>query len=268
MFSVTQQIKNTKQPKGGYIKPSDFVSTVLEDDEILLAENLNPSIVGMAVDYLTRLMLGSPVEKAFEFSIKGYKNASSYIPDAISTGEFYLENIKDLDNRSIMAACLLVQFDVWYRNPYEAMQYGFSQKEPDLDTIENIRIMVNRSLRFFEKYGPVTADGFTFEPAPGCKNKYGGYSSVVSAGDGDFLTEDTLWDFKVSKKGPTPLQTLQIATYWVMGQHSGQERFKNISKIGIFNPRLNIVYQLDVSKIASEVIKEIEDYVLCYYVDD
>ena len=172
MFSVTQQIKNIKQPKGGFIKPSDFVSTVLEDDEILLAENLNPSIVGMAVDYLTRLMLGSPVEKAFEFSIQGYKNASRYIPDAISTGEFYLKNIKDLGNRSIMATCLLVQFDVWYRNPYEAMRYGFNQKEPDLDTIENIRIMVNRSLRFFEKYGPVTSDGFTFQPAPGCTNKY------------------------------------------------------------------------------------------------
>lgn len=268
MFSVTQQIKNIKQPKGGFIKPSDFVSTFLEDDEILLAENLQPSIVGTAVDYLTRLMLGSPVEKAFEFSIKGYKNASKYIPDAISTGEFFVKNIEGLDNRSIMAACLLVQFDVWYRNPYEAMQYGFSQKEPDLDTIENIRIMVNRSLSFFEKYGPVTADGFTFEPAPGCKNKYGGYSSVVSVGDGDFLTADTLWDFKVSKKKPTSLQTLQAATYWVMGQHSGQEKFKNITKIGIYNPRLNTVYQLEVSKIAPEVIKEIEDYVLCYYIDE
>ena len=51
--------------------------------------------------------------------------------------------------------------------------------------------MVLRSLAFIENYGPIIKDGFTFE---------GGYTDIVSSGDGDYLTENTLWDFKV----PTP----------------------------------------------------------------
>ena len=60
---------------------------------------------------------------------------------------------------------------------------------PDYNTIENIRTMVERSIKFNEQYGPVTAQGFTFEPS--------GYSTTVLAGDGDYLTKDTLLDFKV-----------------------------------------------------------------------
>jgi len=38
--------------------------------------------------------------------------------------------------------------------------------------------MVNRNMTFWKKYGLIAQDGFTFEA------------------DGDFLTTDTLWDFK------------------------------------------------------------------------
>jgi len=93
---------------------------------------------------------------------------------------------------------------------------------------------------------------------------YGGYTATVISGDGDFLTSDTLWDFKVSINKPTSKHTLQLLMYWIMGQHSGQECFKNISKIGIFNPRLNAVYLFDMSKIDPNIIKIIEDEVICY----
>ena len=68
---------------------------------------------------------------------------------------------------------------------------GAVDTNPDSQTIENIRIMVNRSLEFWQKYGPVTVDGFTFEDE--------GYTETVDSGDGDYLTSDTMWDFKVSK---------------------------------------------------------------------
>ena len=113
-----------------------------------------------------------------------------------------------------------------------------------------------RSLKFFDAYGPVTAGGFTFEP--------NGYSELVCAGDGDFLTADTLWDFKVSKKNPTSAHTLQILMYYLMGKHSGQEIYNNISKVGIFNPRLNKVYIYDMTKIDPDIIKAVEDDVICY----
>ena len=61
--------------------------------------------------------------------------------------------------------------------------------------------MVQRSCRFLEAAGPVTWPGFTFD---------GGYTDVVSYGDGDFLTEYVLWDMKTTRRGPSTGQTLQV----------------------------------------------------------
>ena len=93
---------------------------------------------------------------------------------------------------------------------------------------------------------------------------YGGYTVTVETGDGDFLTDDTLWDFKVSKSKPTNKHTLQLLMYWIMGKHSGKSIFNNITKLGIFNPRLNIVYLLDIKNISEDIIKAVEDNVICY----
>ena len=49
-----------------------------------------------------------------------------------------------------------------------------------------------------------------------------------------------------------------------MGQHSGQEIYKNIIKIGIFNPRLNTVFLHDINDIPESVIKAVEKDVICY----
>ena len=49
-----------------------------------------------------------------------------------------------------------------------------------------------------------------------------------------------------------------------MGQHSGQEVFKNISKLGIFNPRLNKVYIYDTTNISKDIIDIVEKEVICY----
>lgn len=116
--------------------------------------------------------------------------------------------------------------------------------------------MVERSVKFWEEFGPIIQDGFTFEP--------NGYTDTVDTGDGDYLTVDTLWDFKVSKSKPTNKHTLQLLMYWIMGQHSGQKVYKNITRLGIFNPRLNFVYTLDLVDIAPEIIEEIERDVICY----
>jgi hypothetical protein len=106
-----------------------------------------------------------------------------------------------------------------------------------------------------KKYGPVVKDGFTFE---------GGYTDIVSTGDGDFMTSDTLWDFKVSNKSPTNVHTLQLLMYYIMGQHSIHKEFRNIRKLGFYNPRLNAVYTLDVSAISSDVINDVSSNVIGY----
>ena len=88
---------------------------------------------------------------------------------------------------------------------------------PDQATIANIRIMVERSLSFFKAFGPVTADGFTME---------GSYTATITTGDGDFLTKDTLWDFKVTTSKPNKDHTLQLLIYYLMGRRSIHPEFQ------------------------------------------
>lgn len=277
MSSVTKRIKQVKQPRGGFINPSDFKAIKLTNKEELNEnENVDGFIIGMAVDYLTRFLISGDIQKAFSVSLKGALAAGFYgVENAFLIANELAEGITALDEQSIINACKLVTFDVWYRKPSQGnVEKGYAEISPDYLTIQNIKILVERSLLFFEQYGQITADGFTFFPEGksdiDCRKELrvngvcGGYTSVVSRGDGDFLTKDTLWDFKVSKSKPTSAHTLQLLMYWIMGKHSGQDIFKSITRLGIFNPRLNTVYLLDIKDIPEDIIKTVEREVICY----
>lgn len=279
MASVTGMINAIKQPRGGYIKPSEFEAVVIDDNITLnVEENVHGSIVAMVVDYLTRYLMGTDIVEAFRISLKGAFVAEKMggVKKASNVADQLLKGIKGLDDNSVINACKLVTFDVWFRNPLGAkMAKGYNETNPDKATIENIQALIKRSISFFEKYGPVTKDGFTFEPVDADnkayekmmksgKGSFGGYTAKVDSGDGDFLTADTLWDFKVSKTKPTNKHTLQLLMYWIMGKHSGQDIFNGITKLGIFNPRLNTVYILEMSKVPYEIIETVEREVICY----
>lgn len=177
--------------------------------------------------------------------------------NAMKKASKLLDGIKVIDEKAITNACKLVTYDAWFRNPMGAiMAKGADEINPDAETIQNIKIMVQRSVEFWENYGPIVKNGFTFEP--------NGYTETVNSGDGDYLTADTLWDFKESKSKPTNKHTLQLLMYWIMGQHSGQEIYKSIQNLGIFNPRLNEVYLLSVNTISKEIITDIERDIICY----
>lgn len=115
--------------------------------------------------------------------------------------------------------------------------------------------MVERSLCFFDLYGPLVKDGFNF---------LGGYTDTIDKGDGDFLTKDTLWDFKVTKTAPNKDHTLQVLVYYIMGLHSYDPDFLSIENLGFYNPRKNIVYQLPVFDIPLELIQTVEREVIGY----
>ena len=148
----------------------------------------------------------------------------------------------------------LVRYDVCVRNTAqpapeeEGITVGSS-------TINNIRTMVDWSVNFFNNYGPKVLDGFTFE---------GGYTDTIASGDGDFITSDTLWDFKVSKNPTTNKHTLQLFVYWRMDFHSIHQNFKSIKYLGIYNPRMNAVYRIDVDSISLETIDTVEKNVIEY----
>ena len=252
MSSVTHVVEKTKQPKGGYINPKDMDCVEMPTEEPLediSKENLNPSMVGTVVDYLTRYMLHGNRDKAFQVARVGSRivGFEDYFQDA-------LDQIKGLDDRSITKACKATSFDSVFRAGILAYR-PVEEINPDEPTIKNIRIMVKRSLAFFDKYGPMTSDGFTFENA---------YTEKIDSGDGDFLTKDTMWDFKVSINEPTTKHTLQLLIYFLMGKQTGKRKFKALEKIGIFNPRLNHVYTYEILKLPEEIIEEIRKEVIGY----
>lgn len=250
MYSVTQRISKIKQPRGGYIKRKDFTCITLEDGiELNSQENIHPSLIGLVIDYMTRFCMGTPKETAFHISILGAK---------IAKNEFVayklLSKINGLDTESIISASKLVGYDVCYR---AGMAYfkPVSEITPDTNTITNIITMIKRTLSFWEQYGPIIKDGFTFE---------GGYTSIISAGDGDYLTKDTLWDLKVLKEEIKPKYTLQLLIYLIMGQHSVHKEFKNITQLGIYNPRLNKVYIIKLDAISQSIIDTVSRDVIGY----
>ena len=250
MVSVTQRIKQIKQPRGGYLPVKTFTVTTLDDGQVLNPEeSIAASLVGTAVDYLSRYMDGTSVEEAFEISLLG---ARVMRMEAKAFG--LLDDVKGLDDLSITKACQLAGFDSAFRAG--PLAYRPVEKiVPDQATIANIRTMVERSLSFFKTFGPVIADGFTME---------GAYTATITTGDGDFLTKDTLWDFKVSTSKPNKDHTLQLLIYYLMGRRSIHPEFQTIEKLGIFNPRQNTIYQLPISEISDEVIKEVETNVIGY----
>ena len=52
--------------------------------------------------------------------------------------------------------------------------------------------------------------------------------------------------------------------YYIMGCHSIHPEFKEIEKLGIFNPRKNKVYIASISSIDSETIEEVSRDVIGY----
>ncbi|MDR1264184.1 MAG: hypothetical protein LBK42_01105 [Propionibacteriaceae bacterium] len=251
MVSVTTRINEVKQPRGGYINPKAFIEVDMGDNDPLPLhdENIHASLVGLAVDYLTRSILTHSPVKAFKISLLGASLARES-----NRALKKAESVVDLSAKSIVNACQLAGYDVVFRQAVP-LPYPVEEIRPDTATIAHIKTMTERSLVFFGKYGPVVEDGFTFD---------GGYTSTVDAGDGDFITADTLWDFKVSVKPPTNKHTLQLLMYYLMGLHSSHENLHAIKRLGVFNPRLNKVYLLDVSTISLEILRTVETDVIGY----
>ena len=234
MVNVTQRIAQVTQPRGGYINPKSMEIRQLSNpaaDPLLLAdENIHASILGSAVDYLTRWSLDhrKPPEVpaaqwAFDVPSAGARRLDKEF------GTSHEERVAELcraidDSRpynpdkptppsdvAIAAAIELASYDVAFR----AGVYTYNPEtntEPDVVTTRHVSIMVRRGLAFFQEYGPVAVDGFV---------TVGGHGAFIDGGDGDFVTPDTLWDFKVSVRPPSKDHTLQLLIYWLMARRSG-----------------------------------------------
>lgn len=256
MPSVTQVVRSTKQPRGGYVNPRTMTEIDMRSGFSLNPnENISPALMGLIVDYMSRYVLTGDAADAFRISLRG-----AAVLDGLGIGDNYdrayglVDSIDGLNPPSIEAAYQLVAYDSAFRAG-PATYVDMSDRKPDDATIRNAIMMVERTLLFVDSYGPITVEGMTFP---------GGYTKQVSSGDADFCTQDTLWDMKVSKKGPTKDHTLQLMMYLLMGRHAGCEWAKGIDSIGVWNPRLDKAWTKRVDEIDGQVIEAIERDVIGY----
>ena len=80
----------------------------------------------------------------------------------------------------------------------------------------------------------------------------------------DILTENELWDIKVSRYMPNSKNTLQILMYWLMGCRSIHPQFQSVSNLGIVNPRLGKTWTIKTSAIPKDIIKQVSTDVIGY----
>lgn len=235
--SVTEFCDLFVQPNGGYLPISDFSKVLNADNEVIDYET-NPSIVGLVVDYLSRVeIVDGNINEIFNISHSGAIISNELIKynSLISTIK------KGLSDETIKSAAKLVTLDSVYRagvlNSYD-LELEISKTD-----ISSIRRMIKRVLLFHDKY-KIIETGMTFE---------GSYTNVIVKGDADFLTEEGLWDLKVIKSEPTTKHTLQLLLYYILGV----KKYGNIKYIGFFNPKLNIEYIINVYDIDKYIIKNI-----------
>lgn len=260
MYSVTQRTKQVKQPYGGYINKKLFNVNYLNGDELdIKQENISPSTVGLVVDYLTRLHFEKDIFKVFDISLRGFNLHNVIERDIYNQLIDLLVSVKLHTIQSdelIKVVCLVAPYDAIYRAGVPANQ--IAPKMPNEATIRHIRIMVNRTIKLFENSKRLFTN-ITFR---------GGYTNLISTGDGDFATEDTIYDLKVSKQGLNSKQTLQIYLYYLLAKRSGQDKYKNINKIAIYNPRLDIEYVCNIKDIPKNIEQKVKSDVMGINKDD
>ena len=266
VMSVIKQMKGQlHQPHGGLIKSNWFEQIDLSSENKLYdAENGFPTCIAVTVERLSRYFIENDKNrkrKIFNFVDSGIFHAaiSEMVSDKRAKFDELFEKhvkhtrnlkskIKDLNIESIKATYELMSYDVLSPDRFFLEDISAINDE----TFKNIEIMVQRTLNFFE--GQKVNCGLPFSNC----------GDIITGGETDFITDDTLYDMKVYRKAILNKDhKLQIVIYWILGLHSGyKEQFEKIKKLSIFNPRLNVVWVLDVSDIPNEVIKFIEAKVI------
>lgn len=207
----------------------------------------------MAVQNLTHFICSSCLDSAFYIAEEGSYNLALHYKNKKLDEAYKLKSyIKGLDDKSIINTCKLAGYECIYRAGIQTYK-PISEINPNKATINNIRTMVENNLKFFTLYGPLIEIECDFQ---------GGYTQTITKGNCDFVTHDTIWDIKTNKTPPTSKDTLQLLIYYLLGIHSHNICLHKISKIGIYNPRINNTYILDAKDIPKDTILSIEQNII------
>lgn len=255
--SVTGILANIKQPRGGYLPLSNFdMESHCDDLRVVGDYNIAPSLVGLAVDYGTRIALGNDTEETFEVATvgAGMVGASDVAESLIADIDVAALESGEIDEKSVVSLCKLSGFDSAFRAGASAYR-PVSEINPDRQTIADIGNLILRTKAFFDASAEPVIAGFTFE---------GAYTDDAGASDGDYICGDTLWDLKVSKNEPTIKNTMQVLLYYLMGLRSSKDEFKAVTRIGLFNPWLQKSWSISVLDLDESFLSMVENDILGY----
>lgn len=261
---VTSRVLQVKQPYGGYLNPKSMTCKKYDGDLLPIEkEVLNPSLISVVVDSLTKFMTGSNIVDAFKDSIRGYAIAkyakrSSMISISIPDLTIILNKIKDLSDFSITSAAKLCSFQIWSKNAYYAEKYAWDVRMINLDnyTLDHIRIMVRRSIDFFNNCGGVIKSNVQTECDENC---------LIKKADIDYLTTKEVLNMVVSSNAKlNSKKTLELLIDYIISKKSKNDDFKSVNTMGVFNPRLNAYWSISADDIPTDILTMVENEVIGY----
>ncbi|UNL59812.1 hypothetical protein [Lactobacillus johnsonii] len=237
--------------------PKDFKLThyrLMTDDKSDLQEgeeSLKPTLMGTLIDYLTRIVIYKDL-KAFDF-IKNTKNKKLI--------QQLKKDFKDIDYTQLTQENIkLVTRLCLFEHSFRGNEYIDPLKENiEINTLtcDHIKNMLNRANNFFNKFGQPVLTQYKCSITTSLKEK----TYVEVYGDGDYLLQDALVDFKVSKNGPTQDYVRQLLIYYIglVGKDLKKKKVKReeIKYLIIFNPRLDMFYKLDLESISEASLEEV-----------
>lgn len=286
MTSVTQRIaqynREVGQPRGGLVSPELLTVTQVDDGYGELDSTVeNIRNVGAVVYYLSRLtgaLVASQVEarEAAESIFRASLAGAGRLRDAGLFPEAHddaLKSLRDLslstyaddvasvelEERVVRAACRLASYEIAQHAGVAWYDPADTDRSPDATTLSHIIMMTERTHDFLREHGPATAVEFSLISGNDEleDEETDGYLIALDAGDGDFITEEAVWDYKTRSLPPSKDHLLKLLVHYLMGKDSGLPQFRTQTHLGIFNPRMNAVYRLAVDDIPADVIKTV-----------
>ena len=259
MASITQIVSKIKNPATDYISLQQFTETNIKTKDSFTFSgdyNVQASLVGLAVDYTTRVIVGQSVEKAFHVPVLGAGLIGKYFnKKEKEKAEAIINRLNDLakannvvSDEFVNLAIKMSAFDCGYRRGPDSY-VDVDEINPDENTVKAAKTFIERTKNFFKDNGPIVECGGTFE---------GGNTDKLDSGDCDFVTKDCLWDLKTSKNKPKTTEPLQVLAYYIAGIRSNKDSYKNIKKVGIYNPVLSKSWTINISDIDDEVFNKLE----------
>ncbi|SFB37640.1 hypothetical protein SAMN04488072_12118 [Lentibacillus halodurans] len=259
-----------------------------------LVKRDNSVIIGIAFDYLARIMLARTVKKN---RIESYSNLTAKGGVMVLSRYFknhhsieaklqkkYKKNIKRLkafcdNNRDIkeliLDVCFLAKLERIFRSglpPTSLLEESFFD-DPEDEVIKDLEQLCDVfQEKFIPTIGPISE--IIYNP------NFGVSSAFVGGADGDVIINGTLYDFKTGKNpGYNWQEVAQIVGYFLLNEISldinnadenyfidDSFQYLNIKQIAFYRARYGEVEYIDISYFDEELIETAKKNLASYFV--